>query len=38
MIRELAPSTALPDDGTYTYEARCRLCVVLPHSSAARVG
>jgi thymidine kinase len=30
MIRELAPSTALPDDGTYTYEARCRRCVVLP--------
>jgi thymidine kinase len=29
-IRELAPSTALPDDGTYTYEARCRRCVVLP--------
>ena len=30
MIRELAPSTALPDDGTYAYEARCRRCVVLP--------
>ncbi|MEV4344453.1 thymidine kinase [Actinoplanes sp. NPDC049596] len=30
MIRELAPSTALPDDGTYTYESRCRRCVVLP--------
>jgi thymidine kinase len=30
MLRELAPSTALPDDGTYTYEARCRTCVVLP--------
>ncbi|MFF0150510.1 thymidine kinase [Micromonospora sp. NPDC005203] len=30
MIRELAPSTALPDDGTYTYEARCRRCVILP--------
>lgn len=30
MIRELPPSTALPDDGTYTYEARCRDCVVLP--------
>ncbi|GAA4966050.1 thymidine kinase [Actinoplanes utahensis] len=30
MIRELAPSTALPDDGTYSYEARCRRCVVLP--------
>ncbi|HWS35325.1 MAG TPA: thymidine kinase [Actinoplanes sp.] len=29
-IRELAPSTALPDDGTYSYEARCRRCVVLP--------
>lgn len=29
-IRELAPSTPLPDDGTYTYEARCRRCVVLP--------
>jgi thymidine kinase len=32
MIRELPPSTALPDDGTYTYEARCRICVVLPNS------
>ncbi|SDS57210.1 thymidine kinase [Actinoplanes derwentensis] len=29
-IRELAPSTPLPDDGTYSYEARCRRCVVLP--------
>ncbi|WP_432831307.1 thymidine kinase [Dactylosporangium sp. CA-092794] len=35
MIRELAPSTALPDDGTYTYEARCRDCVVLPGQAAA---
>ncbi|UWZ35813.1 thymidine kinase [Dactylosporangium roseum] len=35
MLRELAPSTALPDDGTYTYEARCRSCVVLPGDSAA---
>ncbi|MDR7326564.1 MULTISPECIES: thymidine kinase [Catenuloplanes] len=30
MIRRLAPSTALPDDGTYTYEARCRRCFVFP--------
>jgi thymidine kinase len=35
MIRELAPSTALPDDGTYTYEARCRTCVVLPNQTYA---
>ncbi|RKR90395.1 thymidine kinase [Micromonospora pisi] len=30
MVRVLPPSTALPDDGTYTYEARCRDCAVLP--------
>ncbi len=26
----LAPSTPLPDDGTFTYEARCRTCFVRP--------
>ncbi|WP_033337445.1 thymidine kinase [Catenuloplanes japonicus] len=31
-LRRLAPSTALPDDGTYTYEARCRRCFVFPDS------
>ncbi|MEV6924117.1 thymidine kinase [Dactylosporangium sp. NPDC051485] len=36
MVRELAPSTALPDDGTYTYEARCRTCVVLPSSASVQ--
>lgn len=28
--RQLAPSQPLPDDGTYTYEARCRTCFVHP--------
>src|SRR6478609_1892321 len=37
MLRELAPSTALPDDGTYTYEARCRTCVVLPATGTRTV-
>ena len=27
---QLAPSTPLPDDGTFTYEARCRTCFVRP--------
>jgi thymidine kinase len=29
-VTELGSSRALPDDGTFTYEARCRTCVVLP--------
>lgn len=28
--RRLAPSQPLPDDGTYTYEARCRDCFARP--------
>jgi thymidine kinase len=36
MIRVLPPSTALPDDGTYTYEARCRGCAVLPATAPAQ--
>lgn len=31
-LEDLASSVALPDDGTFTYEARCRMCVVLPNS------
>jgi thymidine kinase len=27
----LGGSEALPDDGTFTYEARCRTCFVRPH-------
>ena len=26
----LAPSTPLPDDGTFSYEARCRSCFIFP--------
>jgi len=29
-LTELGSSQALPDDGTFSYEARCRTCVVLP--------
>ncbi|MGZ4437114.1 MAG: hypothetical protein ACXVWU_11610 [Nocardioides sp.] len=29
-LTELGSSQPLPDDGTFSYEARCRTCVVLP--------
>lgn len=30
-LDHLGGSEALPDDGTFTYEARCRTCFVRPH-------
>jgi thymidine kinase len=33
--RQLAPSTALPDDGTFGYEARCRRCFVRPDAAGS---
>jgi thymidine kinase len=32
-LDHLGGSEALPDDGTFTYEARCRSCFVRPASS-----
>ena len=32
-LEHLGGSEALPDDGTFTYEARCRSCFVRPASS-----